>query len=191
MNPGTIRHNIQARPSLVEMEIESKRPGPALFEAVVRHYGDALYRFVARMAGPSGADDVMQETFLKIHQGLPRFDPAGSLKSYVFAIARNAVRDYWKYEARRRTAPLAIDPADPRQDAPAERIERDERWRALLAAVRELPSEQREVFLLREEADLPFHEIARITGAPLNTVLGRMHYAMESLRAKLHELHRS
>ena len=50
----------------------------ALFDAVVRFYGDSLYRFVRRMVGPRAADDVMQETILKIYQGLPRYRPVGS-----------------------------------------------------------------------------------------------------------------
>ena len=164
---------------------DSGTSGAALFDAVVRHYGDALYRFVRRMVGESAADDVMQDTFIKIYEALPRFEPSGSLRGYTFTIARNAARDYWKHESRRRAAPLEVDPAAP------VRSERDAQMRAVWEAVRELPDEQREVFLLREEGDLSFAEIARITGAPLNTVLGRMHYAMKSLRAKFYELPRS
>jgi RNA polymerase sigma-70 factor (ECF subfamily) len=51
--------------------------------------------------------------------------------------------------------------------------------------VERLPFEQKQVFLLREEAGLSFKEIAEMTGCPLNTALGRMHYAMESLRKSL------
>ena len=125
----------------------------------------------------------MQDALLKIHQALPRFDPGGSLRGYVFTIARNTVRDHWKHRSRRRTVAADVE-AEIAHD-PAAYLDRDARWRAVMDAVRALPDEQREVFLLREEGDLSFREIAELTGAPLNTVLGRMHYAMETLRAKL------
>ena len=64
-------------------------------------------------------------------------------------------------------------------------MEEDERKRALLKAVERLPLEQRQVFLLRQEAGLTFQEIAEMTKCPLNTALGRMHYAMEALRKSL------
>lgn len=135
-----------------------------------------------RLVGPDDADDVMQETWLKIHRALPRWRPTGSLRAWTFSVARNTARDHWKQEARR---PV---PAPPRPAASPD----PEEWRALLQAVRELPEAQREVFLLREEGDLSFREIADITGAPLNTVLGRMHEAIKTLRSTLaHDLHRS
>ena len=55
----------------------------------------------------------------------------------------------------------------------------------LLAAVDELPDEQREVFLMREVSNLPFKEIAEIVGVPENTVKSRMRYALERLQAAL------
>ena len=69
--------------------------------------------------------------------------------------------------------------------APRENAEESERHRALLKAVERLPVEQRQVFLLREEAGMSFREIAEAAGCPLNTALGRMHYAMENLRKSL------
>jgi len=66
-----------------------------------------------------------------------------------------------------------------------EALEEEERRRALLKAVERLPFDQRQVFLLREEAGLSFREIAELVSCPLNTALGQMHYAMDSLRKSL------
>jgi RNA polymerase sigma-70 factor (ECF subfamily) len=157
---------------------------------VVRELGDPLWRFVRRMAGAGTAEDLMQETLIKIHGGLRRWRPSGSLRAFCFTIARNVVRDHWKHQSRRPEVALGAQAEDPRAPEPADRLERDEAWSALRAAIRRLPPDQREVFLLREEGDLSFAEIARLTGAPLNTVLGRMHYAIRNLRADVHELRR-
>src|SRR5262249_48775992 len=59
---------------------------------------------------------------------------------------------------------------------------------ALEKALAKLPEEQREVFLLREYAGVPFKEIAEVTGTPENTVKSRMRYALEGLRRALTEL---
>jgi RNA polymerase sigma-70 factor (ECF subfamily) len=68
-------------------------------------------------------------------------------------------------------------------------VERAAEWtamrRSIVAAVEALPDDQREVFLLREVANLPFKEIAEVTGTPENTVKSRMRYALERLRMAL------
>ena len=56
-----------------------------------------------------------------------------------------------------------------------------------MRCVEELPQEQREVFLLREVGNLPFKDIAQITGVPENTVKSRMRYALERLQESLSE----
>jgi RNA polymerase sigma-70 factor (ECF subfamily) len=71
---------------------------------------------------------------------------------------------------------------DDRPADPVAALNDREMREALLRAVDELPEEQKQVFLMREEAGLPFKEIARIVGCPINTALGRMHYAMEHIR---------
>lgn len=167
-----------------------KEGRPGTFERLVRDYGDRIYRFARRMVGPAGAEDVVQEVFLRVHRSIRAYRPGGRFESWLFTIANNICIDV----ARRRRPEVRMD--DPREFAPWERfpsrssgpveiLEDKERRRALLAAVGRLPLEQRQVFLLREEGGLSFREIADAVGCPLNTALGRMHYAMENLRRAL------
>jgi RNA polymerase sigma-70 factor (ECF subfamily) len=75
-----------------------------------------------------------------------------------------------------------------RPEADAERTSiSNEVARTVTVAVESLPDEQREVFLLRQTANLPFKEIAAITGVPENTVKSRMRYALERLQQALSE----
>jgi RNA polymerase sigma-70 factor (ECF subfamily) len=76
--------------------------------------------------------------------------------------------------------------ADPAPDAATTLSVRDV-YHKLCALIEQLPPAQREVFLLRTDGNLRFNEIAALVGAPLNTVLGRMHYAVTRLRAALKE----
>ena len=120
----------------------------------------------------------------------------GLMESYLATsrFARGLVDSAEMDEARRRKPEASISELDEEMTAerfasnaaePVESLEEAERRRALLQAVERLPLEQRQVFLLREEAGLSFKEIAEIAKCPLNTALGRMHYAMEHLRKAL------
>ena len=163
---------------------------PDAFERLVREYGDRIYRFVKRLAGERSAEDLTQEVFIRVHRSIESYRPDGRFESWLFTIANNLCID----QARRRKPEASLTDVDqdlaPERFAsearePLEDLEAEERRGAILKAVERLPFDQRQVFLLREEAGLSFREIADLTGCPLNTALGRMHYAMEALRKSL------
>jgi len=163
---------------------------PDAYERLVREYGDRIYRFARRMVGEGGAEDLTQEVFVRVFRSVGAYRPGGRFVSWLFAIANNHCID----QARKRRPETSV--ADLGEEMTAERfpsgapeppevLEDEERRGALLRAVGRLPLEQKQVFLLREEGGLSFREIAAIAGCPVNTALGRMHYAMESLRRSL------
>jgi RNA polymerase sigma-70 factor (ECF subfamily) len=163
---------------------------PEAFERLVRDHGDRIYRFVKRLSGERSAEDLTQEVFLRVHRSIGAYRPEGRFESWLFAIASNLCIDH----ARRKKPEASLSEMDedlaPERFASGDReaaelAEEGERRAALLKAVERLPFEQKQVFLLREEAGLSFREIAELTGCPLNTALGRMHYAMEALRKSL------
>lgn len=160
-----------------------KAGDPAAFESLVRDFGDRLYRFVRRLVGERWADDLTQDTFVRVFRTIGSYRPTGRFEAWVYTVANNACIDFLR--RRRPEAALTESDVDPRTVSPLDRIEEDERRRALLKAVERLPVDQKQVFLLREEAGLSFKEIADVLGCPLNTALGRMHYAMEHLRKAL------
>lgn len=160
---------------------------PEAFERLVRDFGDRIYRFVKRLSGEAAADDLTQEVFIRVHRSIDAYRPEGRFESWLFTIANNLCIDHsrWRRDhpaaAMQEIAAYGVS----RARDPMEEAEDAEIRRALLAAVERLPFEQKQVFLLREEAGLSFREIAEMTGCPLNTALGRMHYAMEALRKSL------
>lgn len=163
--------------------------------ALVARHGAVLLAFLAGWCEErEDALDLAQETWLRAMRS-PRAFRGGSFRAWLLRIARNLAID----RLRRRRPELSLDaPAGPEDDAPPfaesvpdasspppdEVLAGQEEKAALLAAVRTLPAEQRDVLLLRI-ADIPFSEIAGRFGIPLNTALGRMHYAMKRLRAAL------
>jgi len=151
---------------------------PEAYDTLVAEFGDRLRRFAARMAGPEVADDIVQETFLRVFRSIRSFDPTGSLASWIFAIANNLCIDH----LRKRPLEGRQHRSTPEPSIVAEGKEARE---SLRRAVASLPDSQKRVFLLREEAGLTFREIADLLGCPLNTALGRMHTALASLRKTL------
>jgi RNA polymerase sigma-70 factor (ECF subfamily) len=155
------------------------------FERLVREFGDRVFRFLKRMAGSRRAEDLTQEVFVRVFRSIATYQ-AGRFESWLFTIANHLAIDESR---RRRELPLSelgeearAERRPARTAEPLELLEARERQEALMAAVARLPEDQRRVFLLRQEAELSFGEIAELTGCPLNTALSRMHYAMEALR---------
>jgi RNA polymerase sigma-70 factor (ECF subfamily) len=164
------------------------------FEVLVRRHRTIVFSFLVRLTGDRGrAEDLCQETFLKVVKASAGWEERARFTTWLFAIARNLAVDESRRQAFRRTEPLEpVRPDErPRAEAAAEDLPPDQAADAALirprleAALQALPPEQREVFLLREYSGLKFAEIAEVTGTPENTVKSRMRYALEALRAEL------
>jgi RNA polymerase sigma-70 factor (ECF subfamily) len=166
------------------------------FEALMHRHRTPVYSFLLRLTGErTRAEDLVQETFLRLVTGAASWEPRAAVRTWLFTIARNLAVDTARRQAFRATEPLDAPPAPgqrPRHAAPASAGPApDEAAEAALlrprleAALAALPEEQREVVLLREHAGLSFAEIAEATGVNENTVKSRMRYALLALRQRL------
>jgi RNA polymerase sigma-70 factor (ECF subfamily) len=177
----------------------------AFAELVGRHKAP-LYNFVLRHTrSTSAAEDVTQDTFLRVVQRAAEFKHEARFTTWLYTIARNLSIDHARKMKHRRhpsldAAPAASGAASDDSRAlsevvadlrPEGQVDRAAEWtamrRSIVLAVEALPEDQREVFLLREVANLPFKEIAEVTGTAENTVKSRMRYALERLRMALSE----
>lgn len=163
------------------------------FDALVMRHGSALLGYIRGMVGShEEAEDLFQETWTRVIRHGASFK-AGTVRGWVWRIARNAVID----RLRRRKPEESLDrpvgedgavvgdfvAAD---DMPVpERVDAADLGRRIDACVADLSAIQREVFLLRTVGGLSFKEIAETLDIPLNTALGRMHYAVTRLREAL------
>lgn len=162
----------------------------AAFEALVRRYQRDLFTFLVRFAGNREiAEDLFQETFVKVLQALPAYREQGRFGPWLFGIANRVAVDAWRRErARRRRVvqdPMAVDLAADPSLLPDRAVEQAQLVRQVERVLASLPEKQRRVFLLRQHGALSFKEIAGVTGEPLNTVLSHMHYAIARLRRLL------
>ncbi len=158
---------------------------------------EALERLVKRYHGPIRgylyhivhgdihlADDLTQETFLTMVRKLPQLREPSAFKAWLYRIAGNTARDYF------RSAQAREVPADPvrNDDAAAVGTEpeaeafRDHDRMLVLGLLRELEEHHREVLILRYYQDLELNEIAEILDVPLGTVKSRLHYALRRMK---------
>jgi RNA polymerase sigma-70 factor (ECF subfamily) len=167
------------------------------YRELVERYQRPVLSVISRMVqDPHLAEDLAQEVFIKVYRRLRSFDPDRKLSSWLFKIAHNTTLDHLRRK-RVSTIPLEVEgddtlnPGDRIPDDTTEnpdtRIHRSDISRALEAAIADLRPEYREVVLLRYQQDLPYQEVAEITGLPMGTVKTHLHRArkemMEHLRA--------
>ncbi|MEX0641647.1 MAG: sigma-70 family RNA polymerase sigma factor, partial [Pirellulales bacterium] len=124
---------------------------------------------------PPDADDVVQETFVRLARSRKKLAKVENLTAYVFTVARHEAARIQKRRSREIRA-LAAKPADESQTAA------DEASELVTAALARLPIEQREIVELKAYAGLTLREIADVTGLPPGTVATRYRAALARLR---------
>jgi RNA polymerase sigma-70 factor (ECF subfamily) len=158
------------------------------FEDVEASLAEPLRRYLRRMVGdPSLAEDLHQETLLRIARGLSGYEGRASVKNWAFAIATRVVADHFrKPEASREL--LAIDEAEPVPDggAPLEqRLVADEMNACIREVIDSLPPDYRAALVLHELEGVTATTAAEILGCSLPTAKIRIHRARRRLKDAL------
>lgn len=175
----------------VELLTTAAPPGQASFEQVYEASFDFVYRNARRLGVPASAtDDVVQEVFLVLHRRLAEYDGRATLRSWVYGILANTVRQY-RRTFRRKQAPLQgiendeeLGPASSHA-GPEQRAQHQQDMVLLLSLLQELPEEQRELIVLADLEQLNVPEICACVGGNANTVYSRLRVAREALRGRL------
>lgn len=165
------------------------------FAELVNLYKDRVYHVSYRMLGSrQEAEDVAQETFLRVYSNLENYDPQYKFSTWIYRIASNLSID----AIRKRKHNLSLDAeitgsegmewherlADPGK-SPEEEILTDELQGEVQGAIMNLNPKYRAVMLLRYIEDLSLQEISNIVQLPISTIKTRIHRGREALRKKL------
>lgn len=159
------------------------------FEAAFRQHFPPIYRFIARRVGSALAEDLAAETFAMAFRRRATFDPGrGSLRSWLYGIAANLVRNHWRAEQHllaldARLVP-EVDTSDG-SDAADQRVIAALLAPRLAAALAQITRDQREVLLLHAWAELSHEEIAAALDVAPGTVRSRLSRARAALRDQL------
>ncbi|MEL6185789.1 MAG: sigma-70 family RNA polymerase sigma factor [Myxococcota bacterium] len=160
------------------------------FRTIYRHHHRQVFAFLARMLGERGheAEDLLQETFVRVFRALPRFreDGPAQLSTWILTIAYrlavNALR------RGRPCVPLSEAPVASEEGDPDQELRRRQLEQALIRAVSDLPPEHRAVFVLRDYEDLSYAEIAAVLDLEVGTVKSRLSRARSRVREGLKDI---
>ena len=159
----------------------------AAFEVLYRRHNDALYRYLLRRCQHrDSAEDVFQDVWGKIVKARSSYRPTAKFTTFLYRVAHNCFIDHIRRNKRHaQTVDIEPDSQPDTADLPETQTERSLARRRLDAALRQLPDEQRDVFLLREEAGFSLDQIATITDSNRETAKSRLRYAINKLRAAI------
>jgi RNA polymerase sigma-70 factor (ECF subfamily) len=156
------------------------------FQEIYAAYQPRVLRYLARLAGELEAEDLTQEVFLKINQGLKSFRGEAQLSTWIYRIATNAAIDKMRSAAFKASSERglpddleAIEDQDVwTEEVPAlleQQLMRKEMYQCFEDFLQQLPANYRTVFVLSEFEGLTNQEIAEILGLSLGTVKIRLH----------------
>ena len=183
-----LARNLENGPQLI-IAIAASRDREA-FSELFGYFAPRIKGYYRRLGMTNdAAEELAQETLLRVRREAARFDPARAAAStWIFATARNL-----RIDALRRTRPLGSISreeiqADPVEPTPAEAVLVVEQERRIHEALRSLPADQAEVVALSFFDGKPHAEISRSLGLPLGTVKSRLRLAVRRLRMCFDEL---
>jgi RNA polymerase sigma-70 factor (ECF subfamily) len=156
-------------------------------------YAPSVYAFAAHMLGREHAEDVVQESFLRLWRSAHRFDPErGAFSTWFYAIVRHHIQDELRHRRREERLLVASDADELLAEAPIpgvdvdELVTRRERAHAVLRALQSLPPDQRRVLVLAYfGAGLSQRELADYLEWPLGTVKKRTRLGLQKLQKLL------
>lgn len=170
------------------------------FDALYQRHRVPLYRYVRRQCRAEAADELFQEIWLRIVRSRASYQSTAKFTTYLYTIARRRLIDY--YRSQRHPAPAPYDENDYEGDddnnssvcaagpvyaQPENRVSDEQAVDRLIQEIERLPPEQRDAFLLQEEAGLSLAEIAATLEVGVETAKSRLRYAFDKLRKRLVE----
>lgn len=163
-----------------------RRGDDGAFDALFDRYAGPLLAYLEGMTRDrAAAEDLLQETLLRVHRHIDRYEERGAFRAWVFRTATNVALT--ELRRRRYAGGESLDGAAlavraPERDEPEQRFADRQRAAAVEDALARLAPEHRAVVLLRVREDMGTREIAETLRVPEGTVKSRMHHAVRQLR---------
>jgi len=170
------------------------------FQKVYEDFQPKILRYLAHLVGESDADDLVQETFIKVHQALGGFRGESQLSTWIYRIATNTALDKLRSPSFQQTkqifAPDELEeigaangaiPLEGKKLPIEKELIRAEMNQCIRDYIEKLPEDYRMVLVLSEYEELKNSEVAEILGVSLETVKIRLHRAKEKLKKELKE----
>ena len=155
------------------------------FAELVRRHQEAAWRAAYRMlSDPEAAEDVVQETFLRILESAARYRPTASFRTFLFTVLRRLVID--RYRKKQPVVMNSLPPVEAGDD-PSDAVETQERREVVRRALGGLPERQRTALVLQQYEGLSYTEVAEVMGCSLGAVESLLVRARRTLRSALQQ----
>jgi RNA polymerase sigma-70 factor (ECF subfamily) len=152
---------------------------------LVKRHAEAVARYLSAAGGRDDVEDLVQEAFFRAFRKLESYRGTASFRTWVMTIGSNALKDQRRRESRRTVVPLdGHDIVDGAANPHAAALERDLEGR-FQREVANLPSKQRDVFLLRAQQGAEYEEIAEVLGTSVGAARVHYHQAVKRLNKSL------
>jgi RNA polymerase sigma-70 factor (ECF subfamily) len=186
---------------LQELSSRAAAGDQSAFRALVDETHGVAYRLALRMVGSNAeAEDVVQETYVRVWKGLSKIRDHGAVLGWICSVTRNVAVDRIRYQRRRKADSLDREVAEgmgplvdtiASDDSGPEEAASSEQFRsAVREMVASLKEKHRTVLLLREVDGMSYEELSEALGIPVGTVESRLHRARKELAGKLDRLHK-
>jgi len=161
----------------------------AAFEILYRRHKDAIYRYLLRLCGHRDtAEDIFQEVWGKIVKARSSYRPTAKFTTFLYRVAHNCFIDHLRRNKRHAgNATLEPELHSDQGETLELATERSLARERMELALKTLPDEQRDAFLLSEEGGLSIDQIASVTGCNRETAKSRVRYAIGKLRKAIDE----
>lgn len=157
------------------------RHGDSLaFESLYTRHKNGVFAYISRHCPVNVVEEISQETWMAIVNAAESYTVQAKFKTYLYHIAHNKIVDHWR---RKKPDAEDIEP-DSLVDCNTDLMGQEYGYAELMQAIKRLPNEQRDAFLLREEG-FSQEDIAVITGCGRETVKSRLRYAARTLQRQL------
>ncbi|MDO4771063.1 RNA polymerase sigma factor [Porphyromonas sp.] len=157
------------------------------FSVLVDRYSRPLYVIIRRIVlSHENADDVLQNTLIKIWKNIPQFRGASKLSTWMYSIATNEAITYLRQEQKNKKRSIATENSDLTQSLASDPyFDGDRAEAAFLSAIDKLPEKQKITFQMRYFEELSYREIAEITGTSIGALKANYHHALNKLQQYL------
>lgn len=154
------------------------------FRLLMTQYRERLYWHIRRMVQVhDDADDVLQNTFIKVYRGIAQFEGKSKLYTWLYRIATNEALSHMQSQSRHVSASLDDN------NLLANRLQADEWFDAdavqakLQIAITQLPDKQKQVFNLRYYEDMPYEEMSQLLNTSVGALKASFHHATKKIEA--------
>jgi RNA polymerase sigma-70 factor (ECF subfamily) len=170
---------MEPEPSMERLMAQYQEGDLAAAAALVKQVSPRLYRFfLAQSFSRRHADDLLQETWMRIHKVRHTYRPGQPFLPWLYAIARNVRVDHFRKNQRFETREQSLDEVAERLPA----SEPDSDTSNLEALLATLPESQREVIVMLKVSEMSLEEVARATSSTVGSVKQKVHRAYQKLR---------